>query len=84
MTWHKPISLYASERDSNLIYELDIERVPSSPGVYVFMRSFGHAMNPLYVGKASNLNSRIKQRLNTLYEVDEGNSRTLRMAHDFC
>src|SRR5689334_4458779 len=66
LTWRKPIPLRESGPETNLIYELDLDQIPPTPGVYVFMRSFGKKLTPLYVGKAGNLNGRIKQQLNAL------------------
>ncbi len=64
LIWHKPIKL--KESKANLIYELDLDRVPSKPGVYIFMRSFGRKRSALYIGKASKLKSRIKGQRNNL------------------
>ena len=46
------------------MYGTDIELVPEAPGVYIFFRQFGNSPEALYVGKAMNLRSRIKQQLN--------------------
>jgi hypothetical protein len=66
LVWHKPVALREAEARTNLLYELDLEKIPATPGVYIFMRTFGKNQNPLYVGKAKNLGSRIKGQLNTL------------------
>lgn len=66
LIWHKPLKMNEPRADRNLIYEVDLKRVPSVAGVYIFMRTFGKQMNPLYIGKATNLNGRIKQQLNAL------------------
>jgi hypothetical protein len=63
--WHKPVALKEIRAGSNtpLIYDIDLDRIPEEPGVYVFIRKYGTNQNPLYVGKAKNLKSRIKQHL---------------------
>ncbi|MFE4631588.1 GIY-YIG nuclease family protein, partial [Streptomyces mirabilis] len=43
-----------------------LESVDDVPGVYVFARTYGHRITPLYIGKALNLRGRIKQQLNNL------------------
>lgn len=63
VTWHKPVKLRKSRPGSTYIYELDQDSIPDKPGVYIFMRRFGKNLNPLYVGKAQNLKTRIGQQL---------------------
>lgn len=76
--WLDPLSL----RDSKLglLYDVvDFHNIPETPGVYVFARSFGDSVSPLYIGKAINLRSRIEQQLNNLRlmraiaEAEKGN-----------
>src|ERR1039457_1505995 len=64
--WHKPVRLRESGADSDLIYEIDLSKIPDKAGVYVFVRKFGSKRNPLYVGRAKNLRSRVKQHLNSV------------------
>jgi len=61
--WYKPVKLRKSRPGSIYIYELDLDCVPDKPGVYIFMRKFGRNLNPLYVGKAQNMRTRIGQQL---------------------
>jgi hypothetical protein len=61
--WHKPVRLRDSRADANGIYEIDLHKIPEKPGIYIFMRVFGKKQNPLYIGKARRLRSRIKQQL---------------------
>lgn len=64
MQWHKPRFLKVSK---TLIYDCDnFENIPSSGGIYCFARQHGSNIAPLYIGKASNLQSRIKQQLNSV------------------
>ncbi len=63
--WHKAILLKNVSRQ-NAIYVVDLERIPDSPGIYIFFRSYGKAQEALYIGKAKDLNSRIKQQLNNV------------------
>jgi hypothetical protein len=61
LEWGKPLPLTMSKAD---LYWADAEQIPHAPGVYVFFRKFGRSEEALYVGKATNLRSRIKQQLN--------------------
>jgi hypothetical protein len=63
--WHKPIRLEDGERN-NLIYNIaNLDRFEEVPGVYMFCRSYNGDISPLYIGKAINLASRIRQQFNT-------------------
>ena len=50
----------------NLIYNTDLQKLPTSSGVYIFGRRYGTQFEALYVGKATNIRSRIKSQLNNL------------------
>lgn len=64
--WHQPIELVSGD-DKNLIYACeDIEKLPEDSGVYIFARSYGENVVPLYIGKAVNLRRRIGQQLNNV------------------
>jgi hypothetical protein len=65
--WHKPIDLLDGS-EQNLIYtvkEDDISRFEGLPGVYMFCRIYSDVLSPLYIGKALDLGSRIRQQFNT-------------------
>ena len=60
--WHSPFDLVSAP---DLIYDVQsIEDIPEAPGIYIFVRSYGDSLAPLYVGKAGNLFQRIGQQLN--------------------
>ena len=61
--WHTPLPLRNGHRE-NLIYTVDEEKIPNIPGIYVFARKHGKSMEPLYVGRANDLQARIIQQLN--------------------
>lgn len=62
--WTAPVTL---QKDPSLIYNTAvIDDIHDAPGVYVFARRYGNSITPLYIGKASNLRTRIKQQLNNL------------------
>jgi hypothetical protein len=63
--WLSPIPL-GDAVDPNLIYTVEVERLPTDPGVYVFGRLWGNQFEALYVGKASRIRGRIKKQLNNL------------------
>lgn len=49
-----------------MIYGVDLKRIPSGAGVYLFGRRFGSHFEALYVGKASSTRGRVKGHLNNL------------------
>jgi len=63
--WGRPIRLRDARRD-NMIYGLDLDKVSTGAGVYIFGRRFGSQFEALYVGKAGNIRSRVKGQLNNL------------------
>jgi hypothetical protein len=64
--WLQPFDLVDGSRDG-VIYAVDDEdAIPDTPGVYVFARVHGDVVEPLYVGRATNLTRRIGQQLNNL------------------
>lgn len=65
LKWHKPLTLKA-DKDGYGIYAIPLDDIPIEPGIYVFLRSHGSTSEALYVGKADNLRSRVKQHLNNL------------------
>jgi len=60
LCWHKPQLL------GRYPYHPDLELIPKSPGIYVFYRKHGANFQVFYVGKATQLRSRIKGQLNNL------------------
>ena len=63
--WSRPIQLKDAS-DENLIYGLDLSRLPATAGVYIFGRRFGSHFEALYVGQAVRLRGRVKGQLNNL------------------
>lgn len=63
--WSRPIQLKDASKD-NGIYCLDVAKLPSGAGVYLFGRRWGSQFEALYVGKARNLRSRVNGHLNNL------------------
>jgi hypothetical protein len=45
-------------------YTVDLEDIPKTSGIYIFLRMYGETAEALYIGKATNLRGRIKQQLN--------------------
>lgn len=63
--WSKPITL----KDGNsvgLIFKLDLDAIPNEPGVYVFARSYGSNVEPIYIGETVDLRTRIANHLNSV------------------
>ncbi len=66
LDWSKPIVLRDASRE-NLIYKVDLDKLPRSPGIYVFGRRWGKGQfEALYVGKANRIRSRVKSHFNNL------------------
>ena len=63
--WGRPLLLHDGSKQ-NLIYVVDVAKVPDNPGVYVFARRWGKSIEALYVGKAANIRGRVKGQLNNL------------------
>lgn len=63
--WLRPIPL-VDAADSNLIYTVEVEKLPPAPGIYIFGRLWGNQFEALYVGKASRIRGRVKKQLNNL------------------
>jgi hypothetical protein len=65
LKWEKPIRL----KDGSKLFQFyaipipRLERIPNKPGVYVFARSFGQSIAPLYIGQTLRLRSRINDHL---------------------
>ncbi len=64
--WSKPIELLDGSAQ-NAIYRIsDIDRLPETPGVYLFARRHGANVVPLYIGETANLKKRLEQHLNDI------------------
>lgn len=63
--WGRPLVLRDGSLQ-NLMYVVDLDRIPDSAGVYVFGRRWGKDIEALYVGKANNIRSRVKGQFNNL------------------
>jgi len=50
----------------NLIYDVDLTKLPAAAGVYILGRRWGNGFEALYVGKASAIRRRMKTQLNNL------------------
>lgn len=60
LKWHKSIEI------GRYPYKFTLEDIPKVAGIYIFLRVHGSTMEALYVGKANNLRTRIKQQMNNL------------------
>ncbi|MDA8380642.1 MAG: GIY-YIG nuclease family protein [Actinomycetota bacterium] len=61
--WQDPLPM---KRVRAMIYGVDLDQLPTEPGLYVFGRRWGDNFEALYVGKAMNVRSRIKAQLNSV------------------
>lgn len=64
-TWAKPIPLVDGDA-VGLILKLKVDDIPHVPGVYVFARSHGDKVEPIYIGETLNLHVRISAHLKSV------------------
>jgi hypothetical protein len=64
--WGNPLQIRAAAKSENLIYSYQYDRLPTTGGVYVFGRRYGTNFEALYVGKATNIRTRVKGHLKNL------------------
>lgn len=65
LEWHDPFEM--RDTKNRLAYRIpDFDEIPTSPGLYAFARNHGAVIEPLYIGRAYNLRTRIGQQLNNL------------------
>lgn len=65
LEWALPLTLKDGARE-NLIYNVDLAKLPASHGIYVMGRRFGGGFEALYVGKANNIRHRVRGQLKNL------------------
>ncbi|OQW98360.1 MAG: hypothetical protein BWK74_04680 [Desulfobacteraceae bacterium A6] len=63
LKWHQPLSL-TDDSANNGVYAVNLDPIPSTPGIYIFLRVHGATAECLYVGKANKLKERVKTQLN--------------------
>lgn len=64
--WSRPVRLKDGSK-ANLIYVVELGRLPAASGIYILGRRWGSDWEALYVGKANNIRSRVKSQLNNLH-----------------
>lgn len=52
------------KKDKILDYNIDLTKLSTKAGIYIFGRRWGKSFEALYVGKADNIRSRVKGQLN--------------------
>ena len=65
LEWSRPIHLKDASKD-NMIHSVDLTKISTRSGVYIFGRRWGSQFEALYVGKAGRIRSRVKSHLNNL------------------
>lgn len=65
LEWAGPVRLKDASRE-NLIYSIDLTKLPRVAGIYVFGRRWGRDFEALYVGKANSIRGRVRGQLNNL------------------
>lgn len=66
LKWDRPIRLRDGSKQNQIYAIRGLDRIPKKAGVYIFARSFGKSIAPLYVGQASMLRNRIDGQLNNV------------------
>jgi hypothetical protein len=66
LTWDKPIRLKDGSRQNQIYSVRGLDRISKKAGVYIFARRFGKFIEPLYIGQATKLRSRIDGQLNNV------------------
>jgi hypothetical protein len=61
----KPLTLIDAAH-LNLIYWVDVSRLPDKAGIYVFGRRYGSNFEALYVGQATSIRGRVKSQFKNL------------------
>jgi hypothetical protein len=64
LKWEKPIRLKDGSKLNQEYAIRGLDRITKKSGVYIFARSFGKSIAPLYIGQATKLRSRIDGQLN--------------------
>lgn len=62
--WGSPIPLRDGTKQ-NLIYTVDLKKLPQVAGLYILGRQWGKEFEALYVGKAVGIRGRVKNQLTT-------------------
>lgn len=63
LDWCEPIPVRAT-KGTAIDYWINLDLVPTSPGIYIFGRRWGANFEALYVGQAERLRGRIRSHLN--------------------
>lgn len=63
--WSQPIQMKKDSK-GKLIYTVDLDSLPASPGVYVFGRKHGVTIAPIYIGETLSIKARVKNHLDSL------------------
>lgn len=73
--WHKPIPMVDGD-DHDLIYTAaGLEACEGMAGVYMFCRIFNDKAIPLYIGRAENIASRVRQHFKSSTRLMKGLSK---------
>lgn len=62
--WSEPIPLKDGTKMNLIYYTEEIDYIPDKPGIYLFARSHGNSVSPMYIGQADKLKTRIGQQFN--------------------
>jgi hypothetical protein len=63
LKWEKPIRLKDGAKQDQIFAIRRLDRISQNAGVYIFARSFGKSVKPLYIGQTARLRGRINNHL---------------------
>ena len=63
--WYRPIRLNSAGKNT-VGYTLNLEKIPTRAGIYIFGRRWGTQYEALYVGKAGKIRGRVRTHFNNL------------------
>lgn len=66
LRWERPIRLRDGSRQNQIYLARGLERISKKAGVYIFARTFGKFIEPLYVGQALKVRDRVEFQLNNV------------------
>jgi len=63
LRWEEPIPVRKNQDGD---FDIDLDKLPKAPGIYIFARKWGRSYEALYVGRSKRLRLRIKGHLNSV------------------
>src|SRR5580704_7634831 len=75
ISWRPPVVLGPKATFKRRLSQFDVRNCPEEPGLYIFARKFGKKLiEPIYIGKATNIRRRLKFQFNNYRLIEALNS----------